>query len=118
MEGSAEVSQTAARGVSARADQQRGIPDLLYGEQETELRSAVRALLEDRCSWRDVLARIETSEPYDAALWRGRPPPPGRPRPFGPPPHPGAGARPPRAAGVPPGPRPPPGPPPPPPPPP
>src|SRR5260370_10804733 len=70
MEGSAEVSQTAARGVSARADQQRGIPDLLYGEQETELRSAVRALLEHRCSWRDVLARIETSEPYDAALWR------------------------------------------------
>jgi alkylation response protein AidB-like acyl-CoA dehydrogenase len=46
------------------------VPDLLYGEAETELRAAVRALLEDRCSWRDVLARTETAEPYDTGLWR------------------------------------------------
>ena len=46
------------------------VPDLLYGEAETELRSAVRALLEDRCGWPDVLARTETPETYDAGLWR------------------------------------------------
>ena len=44
--------------------------DLLYGEAETELRAAVRALLQDRSAWRDVLARTETPETYDAGLWR------------------------------------------------
>jgi alkylation response protein AidB-like acyl-CoA dehydrogenase len=44
--------------------------NLLYGEAETELRAAVRKLLEDRCSWSDVLARTESSESYDAGLWR------------------------------------------------
>ena len=43
--------------------------DLLYGETETELRSAVRGVLADRAAWPDVLARTETSETYDAALW-------------------------------------------------
>jgi alkylation response protein AidB-like acyl-CoA dehydrogenase len=52
---------------SARA---AGTPDLLYGEAETELRAAVRALLDDRSSWREVLARTETPETYDAGLWR------------------------------------------------
>jgi len=47
-----------------------GMPDLLYGETETELRAAVRALLDDRAGWRDVLARTETPETYDAGLWR------------------------------------------------
>jgi alkylation response protein AidB-like acyl-CoA dehydrogenase len=47
-----------------------GVPDLLYSEAETELRAAVRALLADRAAWRDVLARTETSEPYDTGLWR------------------------------------------------
>jgi alkylation response protein AidB-like acyl-CoA dehydrogenase len=47
-----------------------GIPDLLYGEAETELRAAVRALLEDRSGWREVLARTETEQTYDAELWR------------------------------------------------
>src|SRR5712692_2346179 len=51
------------------ADPVTGLPDLLYGEAETELRAAVRALLDDRCGWRDVLARTETGQPYDTSLW-------------------------------------------------
>jgi alkylation response protein AidB-like acyl-CoA dehydrogenase len=43
--------------------------DLLYGETETELRAAVRAVLADRAAWPDVLARTETSQTYDTALW-------------------------------------------------
>lgn len=44
--------------------------DLLYSEIEEELRSSVRALLADRCPHESVLARCETSEPYDRKLWR------------------------------------------------
>jgi alkylation response protein AidB-like acyl-CoA dehydrogenase len=44
--------------------------DLLYGETETELRSAVRELLADKAAWRDVLARTESAETYDTGLWR------------------------------------------------
>jgi alkylation response protein AidB-like acyl-CoA dehydrogenase len=47
-----------------------GLPDLLYGEAETELRAAVRSLLEARCAWPEVLARTETAQTYDAGLWR------------------------------------------------
>jgi alkylation response protein AidB-like acyl-CoA dehydrogenase len=47
-----------------------GRPDLLYGETETELRAAVRALLEDRCGWREVLARTESPQAYDTGLWQ------------------------------------------------
>jgi alkylation response protein AidB-like acyl-CoA dehydrogenase len=47
-----------------------GMPDLLYTQAETDLRGAVRALLEDRCGWRDVLARTEAAETYDSAVWR------------------------------------------------
>jgi alkylation response protein AidB-like acyl-CoA dehydrogenase len=47
-----------------------GLPDLLYGEAETELRAAVRSLLQDRCGWADVLARTETAQTYDTGLWR------------------------------------------------
>ncbi len=43
--------------------------DLLYSETETELRSALRGVLADRAAWPDVLARTETSQTYDAALW-------------------------------------------------
>jgi alkylation response protein AidB-like acyl-CoA dehydrogenase len=46
------------------------MPSLLYSEAEEELRSAVRALLDDRAGWPSVLARTETDEPYDTALWR------------------------------------------------
>jgi alkylation response protein AidB-like acyl-CoA dehydrogenase len=94
MEGSAAVSQTqtetggevAGEPATGRAADGRpaaghppadgsaaaaaGVPDLLYGEAETELRAAVRALLADRAAWRDVLARTETSESYDTGLWR------------------------------------------------
>ena len=48
----------------------RDIPSLLYSEAEDELRAAVRALLDDRAGWPEVLARTETDEPYDTALWR------------------------------------------------
>jgi alkylation response protein AidB-like acyl-CoA dehydrogenase len=44
--------------------------DLLYTETETELRGAVRAVLEDKAAWRDVLARTETPQTYDDRLWR------------------------------------------------
>ncbi|MFF3651722.1 acyl-CoA dehydrogenase family protein [Streptomyces sp. NPDC002181] len=43
--------------------------DLLYSETEEELRSAVRALLADRCAPADVLARAETGRPHDPGLW-------------------------------------------------
>jgi alkylation response protein AidB-like acyl-CoA dehydrogenase len=45
-------------------------PDLLYSEDETALREAVRGLLEDQAPWRDVLARTETEQTYDTGLWR------------------------------------------------
>ncbi|MER7463662.1 acyl-CoA dehydrogenase family protein [Streptomyces sp. NPDC097981] len=43
--------------------------DLLYSDTEEELRSAVRALLADRCTPADVLARAETGRPHDPELW-------------------------------------------------
>ncbi|MEU7551428.1 acyl-CoA dehydrogenase family protein [Streptomyces sp. NPDC044571] len=43
--------------------------DLLYSETEEELRSAVRALLADRCAPPAVLARAESGRPHDPALW-------------------------------------------------
>ena len=54
----------------SRAKVAAGMPSLLYGETETELRAAVRALLADRAGWRDVLARTETTQTYDTQLWR------------------------------------------------
>ena len=54
----------------APAGQAGGLPDLLYGEAETELRAAVRALLADRCGWPEVLARTETPQTYDTGLWQ------------------------------------------------
>jgi alkylation response protein AidB-like acyl-CoA dehydrogenase len=46
------------------------MPDMTYSEQETELRSAVRSVLDDGASFNDVLARTETPETYDRDLWR------------------------------------------------
>jgi alkylation response protein AidB-like acyl-CoA dehydrogenase len=71
MEGSAAVSQQAetmpaGHGTNAGAR----LPDLTYGEAETELRAAVRSVLEDRAGWRAVLARTESQETYDLGLWR------------------------------------------------
>jgi alkylation response protein AidB-like acyl-CoA dehydrogenase len=46
------------------------VPDLLYTEDESALREAVRSVLEDRAQWTDVLARTETDQTYDTGLWR------------------------------------------------
>jgi alkylation response protein AidB-like acyl-CoA dehydrogenase len=73
MEGPAAVSTTTtgpATAGGAQAGATAGMPDLLYGEAETELRDAVRSLLGKRAGWRDVLARTEAPETYDTALWR------------------------------------------------
>ncbi|RFU84592.1 acyl-CoA dehydrogenase [Streptomyces triticagri] len=45
-------------------------PDLLYSDTEDELRSALRGLLTDRCDPAAVIARTETGEPHDPALWK------------------------------------------------
>ncbi|ASU85100.1 acyl-CoA dehydrogenase [Nocardiopsis gilva YIM 90087] len=44
--------------------------DLLYSEVEEELRDSVRGLLTDKCPASDVLARVESDEPTDTALWK------------------------------------------------
>jgi alkylation response protein AidB-like acyl-CoA dehydrogenase len=44
--------------------------DLLYSEVEEDLRASVRDLFTDRASAASVLARTESSEPYDLKLWR------------------------------------------------
>ena len=54
-----ETTVNLGPGASGQGRPPRSI-DLLYTETETELRSAVRALLDDKASWRDVLARTET----------------------------------------------------------
>ena len=46
------------------------IPDLLPGEAEEDLRATVRDLLATRAPWSATLARCESDEPYDPALWR------------------------------------------------
>jgi len=66
----AAAAGAAAAGAAATGQAARGLPDLLYGEAETELRAAVRALLTDRCGWREVLARTETPQTYDTGLWQ------------------------------------------------
>jgi len=74
MEGPAQVSQQAEAVVepATAADDGEGarLPDMTYTEQETELRSAVRSVLEDRADFNAVLARTETADTYDTALWR------------------------------------------------
>ncbi|MER0247203.1 acyl-CoA dehydrogenase family protein [Streptomyces sp. HSW2009] len=46
------------------------VPDLLYREQEEDLRAAVRALLADRCPASAVLDHIATDRTHDVDLWR------------------------------------------------
>ncbi len=46
------------------------LPDMTYTEQETQLRSAVRSVLEEKAEAAAVLARTETTETYDPGLWR------------------------------------------------
>ncbi|HVB42546.1 MAG TPA: acyl-CoA dehydrogenase family protein [Streptosporangiaceae bacterium] len=69
MEGPAPVSQE-AQTTTALAAADRRLPDMTYSEQESELRSALRSVLDDRASFNAVLARIETPDTYDTALWR------------------------------------------------
>ena len=52
-----------------RAPGQR-LPDMTYTEQETELRAAVRSVLEEKAEAAAVLARTETPDTYDTGLWR------------------------------------------------
>jgi alkylation response protein AidB-like acyl-CoA dehydrogenase len=54
----------------APAGAARHAPDLRYSETELQLRALVRELFDDACTWPAVLARVESSEPADAALWR------------------------------------------------
>lgn len=44
-------------------------PDLLYSQDEEDLRSAVRALLADRADAPTVIAATESDTPYDPQLW-------------------------------------------------
>ncbi|MBQ0830526.1 acyl-CoA dehydrogenase family protein [Streptomyces tagetis] len=44
--------------------------DLLYSAEEEALRAAVRDLLDDHCEVAGVIARADTAEPHDLALWR------------------------------------------------
>ncbi|WP_107504360.1 acyl-CoA dehydrogenase family protein, partial [Streptomyces sp. st170] len=44
-------------------------PDLLYSQDEEDLRSAVRALLADRADAPTVIAATESDTPYDPRLW-------------------------------------------------
>ncbi len=77
MEGPAAVSQQAevtaepaAAGNSGGPGGRMRLPDMTYTEHETELRSAVRSVLEDQAGFDAVLARTETPQTYDTALWR------------------------------------------------
>ncbi|MET9429739.1 acyl-CoA dehydrogenase family protein [Streptomyces sp. NPDC003036] len=44
--------------------------DLLYTEEENDLRAAVRSLLADRADPAALPGRVEESSPYDPALWQ------------------------------------------------
>ena len=57
------------QGVSAAGSPAR-TPELTYSEAETELRGAVRAVLDSRAPWPAVLARTESADTYDTGLWR------------------------------------------------
>jgi alkylation response protein AidB-like acyl-CoA dehydrogenase len=78
MEGPAAVSQHAEAEAEPTAEGSKGpgedgpmrLPDMTYTEQETELRAAVRSVLDDRAGFNDVLARTETPQTYDTGLWR------------------------------------------------
>ncbi len=62
----ADVTEQAEDAAAARSR----LPDLTYTEAETDLRSAVRSVLEERATAAAVLARTETPDTYDIGLWR------------------------------------------------
>ncbi|MFJ9624099.1 acyl-CoA dehydrogenase family protein [Streptomyces sp. NPDC101181] len=51
------------------APAQPATPDLLYSQDEEDLRAAVRALLADRADAPTVIAAAESGTPYDRRLW-------------------------------------------------
>jgi hypothetical protein len=66
----ATETETAETDAAAGAPTGSRLPDLTYTEQETELRAAVRSVLEEKAEAAAVLARTETPDTYDADLWR------------------------------------------------
>ena len=72
MEGPAAVTQATQHSQAAphEAGTGTGLPGLLYGDTENELRAAVRALLADRAAPAAVIARTETPGTYDTGLWQ------------------------------------------------
>jgi len=58
-----------ARTANGEADGAPRTPDMTYSQHENELRATVRSVLEDKAAFSDVLARIETAQTYDTALW-------------------------------------------------
>ncbi|MFI8436116.1 acyl-CoA dehydrogenase family protein [Streptomyces sp. NPDC079020] len=51
-------------------NQPAATPDLLYSQDEEDLRSAVRSLLADRAGASAVIAATESGTPYDPRLWK------------------------------------------------
>jgi alkylation response protein AidB-like acyl-CoA dehydrogenase len=54
----------------AAADEAGRTHDLLYTDTERDLRDSLRSLLATRSRPEDILARMDTGEPYDTALWQ------------------------------------------------
>jgi alkylation response protein AidB-like acyl-CoA dehydrogenase len=66
----ATQTETPARGAGPAGGAPASAPDLLYSEDETALREAVRGLIADQGGWPEVLARMESAQTYDAGLWQ------------------------------------------------
>jgi alkylation response protein AidB-like acyl-CoA dehydrogenase len=64
------ATETTETDAAAGAPAGSRLPDLTYTEQETQLRAAVRSVLEEKAEAAAVLARTETAETYDADLWQ------------------------------------------------
>jgi alkylation response protein AidB-like acyl-CoA dehydrogenase len=56
--------------VSTPTDEGGELPDLLYSENEDELRAAVRDALSDTAPWPEVLAATERPDPYLGSAWK------------------------------------------------
>lgn len=71
---SSDVSDSGAgspsRPSSSAVPDSSAAPDLLYSDDEEDLRTAVRRLLDDHCTPAEVLARTESGAPHDRALWK------------------------------------------------
>ena len=55
---------------AAAADEVGRPHDLLYSDTEQDLRDSLRSLLASRSRPEDILARMDTGESYDTALWQ------------------------------------------------